>query len=73
MPANRPGFAMPEPVTPLLIYPDPRLKVVCDPFLITDFNDPTRRAVMHHMLNSMWDVLDHYNGWGLAAPQIGIR
>ena len=59
-----------EPDTQLIIYPDPRLQLVCEP---VNFDNQGRFGVcdIGMLLDSMWDVLEHYHGIGLAAPQIG--
>ena len=49
---------------PFLIYPDPRLRQVCDP---VEMVDERVRAVWEEMLRAMYAM----PGVGLAAPQIG--
>ena len=51
----------------LLIYPDPRLQMVCDDFDVRHVGE-----TLDFILGQMWDMLDKHSGWGLAAPQIGI-
>ena len=51
-------------VLPIIIAPDPRLKVTCEP---VEQVDETVRQLMDDMLESMHAA----NGIGLAAPQIG--
>ena len=53
---------------PLLIYPDPRLQLVCDPI---NMDIKHQRAATQILLDEMWRTLDRHHGWGLAAPQIG--
>ena len=57
-----------EPDTQLIIYPDPRLQLVCEPV------DPEyvrqHPEVFARLFGYMWSVLEHYHGIGLAAPQI---
>ncbi len=50
---------------PIIIAPDPRLKITCTP---VDRVDDKIRALMDDMLETMYDA----NGIGLAAPQIGL-
>lgn len=55
------------PVRPLVFYPDPRLKTVCDP--VADITDELRAAAQ--------DLLDTMDAGpprtvGIAAPQIGV-
>ena len=52
-------------VLPVIVAPDPRLKVKSEP---VDSVDETIRTLMDDMLDSMHD----HNGIGLAAPQIGV-
>lgn len=58
------------PPTPLLIYPDPRLQMVCDP-VIFDTQGRFGMFDIGMLFDSMWETLEYYRGWGLAAPQIG--
>ncbi len=51
-------------VLPLVIAPDPRLKVKCRPVAVVD--DGVRR-----LLDDMLDTMYARNGIGLAAPQVG--
>ena len=53
-------------VLPVIIAPDPRLKVRCAPVKRVD--DEVRR-LMDDLLETMYSA----NGVGLAAPQVGIR
>ena len=53
-------------ILPVIIAPDPRLKVVCSPVARVD--DEVRR-LMDDMLETMYRV----PGIGLAAPQVGVR
>lgn len=53
---------------PLLIYPDQRLQLVCDKIELDTVRD---LEACGDLLDSMWQTLDQYHGWGLAAPQIG--
>jgi peptide deformylase len=53
-------------VLPVIVAPDPRLKVKCTP--IDSVDEPIRK-LMHDMLDSMHD----HNGIGLAAPQVGVN
>ena len=50
---------------PLIIAPDPRLKIKTTP---VDAVDAAVRTLMDDMLETMYDA----NGIGLAAPQIGV-
>ena len=52
-------------VLPVIVAPDPRLKVKSEP---VDSVDETIRTLMDDMLDSM----HAHNGIGLAAPQIGV-
>lgn len=52
------------PVRPIVLFPHPILKRVCDP---ADPTDPRAQAVAGDLL----DTLDAAPGVGLAAPQIG--
>ena len=49
----------------IIVAPDPRLKVICEP--VADVNDETRKLI-GDMLETMYDA----PGIGLAAPQIGV-
>ena len=50
---------------PIIVAPDPRLKLTCDP--VIDVTDELRQ-LMDDMLDTMYDV----PGIGLAAPQVGV-
>lgn len=52
------------PIQPIVLFPHPVLKQVCDPI---DPADPHAQAVASDLL----DTLDSAPGVGLAAPQIG--
>jgi peptide deformylase len=52
------------PVRPVILFPDPVLKRVCDP---ADPGDPHHRAVALDLI----ETLDSAPGVGIAAPQIG--
>ncbi|MEO1562959.1 MAG: peptide deformylase [Pseudomonadota bacterium] len=52
-------------ILPILIHPDPRLKVKCTP--VTDFDDALK-TLSEDMLETMYDA----PGIGLAAPQVGV-
>ncbi len=62
--------AMPEPYTgpPLLRWPDPRLRLVCDPF---DFATARWSPDLWKLLDHMWQKSEELMGYGLAAPQLG--
>ncbi len=64
---NTPSKIQPGCTIPLLIYPDPRLQLVCDPVEIR--ND--MQLTLWPLLDAMWETLEYYKGWGLAAPQLG--
>jgi len=51
-------------ILPIIIAPDPRLKVATTPVEIVD---DTVRQLMHDMVQTMYQA----NGIGLAAPQVG--
>lgn len=51
---------------PIIVAPDPRLKVVCDP--VEAIDDATRK-ILDDMLETMYDA----PGIGLAAPQVGVQ
>ena len=51
---------------PLLIYPDPRLRLVCDPV-----EGNITAGEVWDVLDAMGQVMKDHNGIGLAAPQIG--
>ena len=51
----------------IILYPDPRLRRVCDPVPEADFG-PDLRALADRMLALMREA----KGVGLAAPQVGI-
>ena len=53
-------------ILPVIIAPDPRLKVTCSP--IDGVDDEVRR-LMDDMLETMYRV----PGIGLAAPQVGVQ
>ncbi len=53
-------------ILPVIIAPDPRLKVTCPP--VERVDDEVRR-LMDDMLETMYRV----PGVGLAAPQVGVR
>jgi peptide deformylase len=53
-------------ILPVIIAPDPRLKVKCAP--VAGVDDAVRR-LMDDMLATMY----HVPGIGLAAPQVGVR
>ncbi len=52
-------------VKPFLMFPDKRLRTVCEP---VEAVDDTVRGIWDEMLNAMYGM----PGVGLAAPQIGI-
>ena len=52
-------------ILPIIVAPDPRLKIVCKP--VERVDDDVRRT-MDDMLESMHAA----NGIGLAAPQVGL-
>lgn len=52
-------------VMPIILAPDPRLKVVCEPVAAVD--DEVRK-LMEDLLQSMYAA----DGIGLAAPQVGV-
>src|SRR3954453_22086705 len=52
------------PVRPVVQYPHPVLKQVCEP---VDPRDPAARSIAQDLI----DTLDSAPGVGLAAPQIG--
>ena len=52
----------------LLIYPDPRLQMVCASVRMDIKHE---RAAAQTLLDMMWGVVAQHNGWGLAAPQLG--
>jgi peptide deformylase len=52
------------PIRPIVLFPHPILKRVCDP---ADPADPLAQAVANDLL----DTLDSAPGVGIAAPQIG--
>jgi peptide deformylase len=54
-------------IYPILKMGDPRLLKVSD--VIQEFNTP----VLHQLIADMFDTMQHANGAGLAAPQIGIN
>ena len=53
-------------ILPVIIAPDPRLKVKCSP---VDAVDDQVRRLMDDMLETMY----HVPGIGLAAPQVGVH
>ncbi len=53
-------------ILPVIIAPDPRLKVKCPP---VDAVDDEVRRLMDDMLETMY----HVPGIGLAAPQVGVH
>src|SRR5687767_6468636 len=52
------------PVRPIVLFPHPVLKRVCEP---ADPGDPAAQAIARDLL----DTLDSVPGVGIAAPQIG--
>jgi peptide deformylase len=54
-------------IYPILKMGDPRLLRVSD--TIQDFDTP----VLHQLISDMFETMQHANGAGLAAPQIGIN
>ena len=46
-------------------YGDDILKKKAKPVVAYD-------AVLHHLLDDMWETLRHYEGLGMAAPQVGV-
>lgn len=52
----------------LIIYPNPKLQVKCDPINDKDMTIEHRRE----MSRQMWDIMLEKNGIGLAAPQVGL-
>lgn len=70
MPAASPSLIHPEPSVPILIYPDPRLQLVCEP---VNFDTQGKFGVcdIGMLFDSMWETLEYYQGYGLAAPQLG--
>jgi peptide deformylase len=68
---SQPGagiFGPPSRVRPLalVLYPNPVLRTVCDP---VDTFDNTLRDIADEMLA----LMEHHDGIGLAAPQVGLR
>ncbi len=53
------------PVLPIVQYPDPVLRVMCEP--VGEIDDVVRRLV-HDMVETMYAA----PGIGLAAPQVGV-
>lgn len=49
----------------ILYYGNPLLRKHCAP--VTEFNQETST-----LIDNMIDTLEHYNGAGLAAPQVGV-
>ncbi len=76
---SRPLPEMPVPYAgpPLLIWPDPRLSIVCDPFDFEaarkspDACDQYWFPELWTLLDNMWDKAGELMGYGLAAPQLG--
>jgi peptide deformylase len=54
-------------IYPILKMGDPQLLKVSDP--IQDFDTPA----LHQLIADMFETMQHANGAGLAAPQIGIN
>ncbi|MFZ6800038.1 peptide deformylase [Undibacterium sp. Di24W] len=54
-------------IYPILKMGDPRLLKVSD--VIQEFDTPA----LHQLIADMFDTMQHANGAGLAAPQIGIN
>ena len=53
-------------ILPIIVAPDPRLKVTCQP---VDELTPELVTLMDDMLDTMYDA----PGIGLAAPQVGVQ
>lgn len=53
-------------IRPIIIWPDPRLRLVCEPVAVVD---DSVRALMDDMLETMYDA----PGIGLAAIQIAVQ
>ena len=53
-------------IHPILKMGDPRLLRVAQP--VTDFDTPA----LHALIADMFETMEHANGAGLAAPQIGV-
>lgn len=56
---------MPEDILTLVLYPDKRLRVDCE--LITSVDDKIRE-----LFDKMEKAMLHYDGIGIAGPQLGI-
>lgn len=54
-------------IYPILKMGDPRLLKVSDPIL--EFDTPA----LHQLIGDMFETMQHANGAGLAAPQIGVN
>lgn len=52
-------------VKDIVLFPDPILKMVCDP---VEMDDPT----LPELVQDLYDTVDASPGVGLAAPQIGV-
>lgn len=55
-------------ILPILKYPDPILKKVCEPVVATDFTDNEFQLFLDNMIETMYAD----NGMGLAANQVGL-
>lgn len=54
-------------IYPILKMGDPRLLRVSEP--VVDFDTPA----LHQLIKDMFETMQHANGAGLAAPQIGVN
>jgi peptide deformylase len=52
----------------LITYPNPKLRVKCNP--INDKNVKTKHRL--ELARQMWDIMFEKGGVGLAAPQVGL-
>jgi peptide deformylase len=50
----------------LVLYPDPVLRTVCEPVNTFD-------SILRDIADEMLALMEHHEGIGLAAPQVGLR
>ncbi|NBV41975.1 peptide deformylase [bacterium] len=53
------------PVMPIVLNPDPILRLVTEPVTVFD-------SELARLARDMFETMAHHNGVGLAAPQVGI-
>lgn len=65
-PRKRDDVSCPSPRVSLVLYPDQILRTVCQPVETFD-------SSLRDLADEMLSLMQHYQGIGLAAPQVGLR